>query len=45
MNTVYVAYNGYGDLVAVGYSYSELLDAIIGCGYEPGELLIGRVTP
>lgn len=43
--TIYVAYNAYGDLIADGYSYSEVLRAIEAAGYLEDECLIGRVTP
>lgn len=42
---IYVAYNRYGDLIADGRTYSELLDGIDEAGYSAWECLIGRVTP
>ena len=45
MNKLYVAYNDYGDLVAEGHSYSEVLRRANYRGYEEDELFIGVVTP
>lgn len=42
---IYVAYNAYGDLIADGYSYHDLLQAIDAAGYSEDECFIGSVTP
>ena len=42
---IYVAYNDWGDLVADGYDYRELLRGIEAAGYFEDECFIRRVTP
>lgn len=44
MNYLWVAYNGYGDLVAEAYSYESLMSRIRNRGYDEDECFIGRVS-
>jgi hypothetical protein len=42
---IFVAYNGYGDLIAEAYSLDSLYWYVAAAGYHPDDVMIGRVTP
>lgn len=43
MNKLLAAYNGWGDLIATGYSYDDLLAAAERAGYCEKDIVIARV--